>query len=92
MSNGSLAALPASDENAEAAVEGSGECRAGGQGQVPRSGAQMALSLWLAREPLGCAGAAGAFPGGEMRVHGMTSAWGYLGEGEPLGPGAAQDH
>lgn len=30
---------------------GGAGCRAGGQGQVPRSGAQMALSLWLARGP-----------------------------------------
>lgn len=90
MSSGSLAALPASDENEEAAVEGRE------QGWRPRPGAPrwcaMALRLWLARGPSDVPGQRGLREGRCGFMAGVTSPWGYLGEGEPLGPGAAQSH
>ena len=89
MSSRSLAALPASDDNEEAAVEGRGAGLAA-KARCPvavRDGPQTPAG----QGPLGCARATRP-AGGEMRVHGVTSPWGYLGEGELLGPGAAQSH
>lgn len=82
MSSGSLAALPASDENEETAVEGRGaglaakaRCPA-----VVRDGPQALAG----QGPLGCARATRP-AGGEMRIHGRRD----LPLGLPGGRGAA---
>ena len=84
MSSRSLAALPASDENEEAAVEGRGAGLAA-KARCPAAVCDGPQAL-AGQGPLGCARATRP-AGGEMWVHGLTSPWGYLGEGEPLGPG-----